>query len=72
MKFTDTELNVIAYAIDELIRQGWKKHGTLTIEEALTVASKLRFRDYCERHGITYEQMDDLDFEQAYREEYEA
>lgn len=72
MEFSELELKVIAYAIDELVRQGWKKHGTLTIEEASTIASKLRFRDYCKRHNITYEQMDDLDFEQAYREEYEA
>ena len=72
MEFSELEMNVILYAVRTIKEQGWQKHGTLTAEIAAHVASKLRFRGYCERHGITYEQMTEDDFEEAYREETEA
>ena len=51
MKFTEKELN--------------KFLGSTTIVEMMTLANKMRYAEYCERHGIAYEDMTDEDFVDA-------
>lgn len=43
--------------------------GSIGNEEASKLYSQLKYEDYCVKHGITYEEMDDSDFERAYEEE---
>ena len=43
--------------------------GNLTIDEMQHLHSELRHEEYCERHHITYDEMTDDDFEDAYLEE---
>ena len=62
--------------LDELMKMGYKKlnsiFGTLTIEDMQLLHSKLHYNDYCERHGVKYEEMTDEDYIRAYEEEEEA
>ena len=51
MKFTEKELN--------------KFLGSTTIVEMMTLANKMRYAEYYERHGIAYEDMTDEDFVDA-------
>ena len=46
--------------------------GSETIKEMSALYSKLKFEPFCERHGIRFEDMDEFDYETAYREEWEA
>lgn len=43
--------------------------GSIGNEEASKLYNRLKYEDYCIKHGITYEEMDDGDFERAYEEE---
>ena len=44
--------------------------GSETIKEMRTLYDKLHYEDYCERRGITYEEMTEEDFIDAYEHEY--
>lgn len=44
--------------------------GSITIEEMMKLRHKLEHEDYCDRHGIKYEDMTEEDFERAYEERY--
>lgn len=55
-KKRDTELNMYL--------------GSETIKEMRTLYDKLRYEEYCERRGITYEEMTEEDFIDAYEHEY--
>ena len=55
-KKRDTELNMYL--------------GSETIKEMRTLYDKLRYEEYCERRGITYEEMKEEDFIDAYEHEY--
>lgn len=44
--------------------------GSITIEEMMKLRNKLEHEDYCDRHGIEYEDMTEEDFERAYEERY--
>lgn len=44
--------------------------GSETIKEMRTLYDKLRYEEYCERRGITYEEMTEEDFIDAYEHEY--
>lgn len=46
--------------------------GSLTIQEMQEMYSRLEYEDYCNDHGIKYEDMTDDDFIQACLEKYEA
>lgn len=52
--FTDDEMN--------------KFMGSETIKEMKALQQKLYYSDYCEEHGITYEDMTEDDFMQEYEE----
>ena len=39
--------------------------GSLTIPEIHTLYTKIKYWDYCKRHGIRFEDMTDDDFESA-------
>lgn len=76
MILSERELCTVTAVLEELLRKPYselnKVYGTLTIKEMSELYCKLEYRDYCEEHGIAFEDMDDLDFEQAYREKWEA
>lgn len=74
-KFTNDEERLVFVVLDELMKMGYKKlntvFGTLTIEDIQVLHSKLHYNDYCERHGVKYEEMTDEDYIRAYEEEEE-
>lgn len=76
MTFTDKEQRTIFAVVSALAHLPWKEQnkiiGSATITELSMLYSKIKFAPYCERHGIRYEDMTDSDFEDAYREEWEA
>ena len=45
--------------------------GSITIEEMKKLYYKLKYEDFCEKRGITYEQMTPEDYEDAAFEEME-
>ena len=72
MELTDRERDLVCGILGELLGQQYKTLnqflGSETIKEMQTLHSKMYWDDYCKRHGIKYEDMDDFDFERAYRE----
>lgn len=74
MTLTKKEKKVVLAVFSELL--GRKYHelntflGTETINEMQVLCSKLRHEEYCERRGITYEEMTEEDFIDAYEHEY--
>lgn len=76
MVLSERELTVVTAVFDDLLRKPYSELNTFigseTIEEMSELFCKLRHRHYCERHGITYEDMDEFDFEREYAEEWEA
>lgn len=73
--FNRDEERLVFVVLDELMKMGYKKlnsfFGTLTIEDIQLLHSKLHYNDYCERHGVKYEEMTDEDYIRAYEEEEE-
>lgn len=69
MKFTEKELRTIEAVFDSLSKLEYaelnKFLGSMTIVEMMTLANKMRHAEYCERHGIAYEDMTDEDFVDA-------
>lgn len=76
MTFTEREINVIAAVMLELSRMHDddlnRIIGSETIKDVHKLSSKLYHREYCDKHGIRFEDMTDADFEQAYFERFES
>lgn len=75
MTFTDREVRTIKAVLNDLVLnfsddQLHKFIGSETIKEMKTLERKLHYADYCERHGIAYEDMTEEDQMYAYEEEY--
>lgn len=74
MTLSDRELGTVLAVFDSVMHRNdlnsWL--GSLTIEEMSKLYHKLRYRGYCESHGITYEEMTEDDFMSAYFEEQEG
>lgn len=69
MNFSENEVRTIEVVFDELSRMDYSKLnsflGSMTIKDVVALACKLRHAGYCERHGISYEDMTEEDFEIA-------
>lgn len=76
MKFTEQEQRTILAVLDGVLQLPYREQnkiiGSLTIEDASRLYSKMKYTPYCERHGIAYEDMTEEDFEDAYREEWDS
>lgn len=74
MELSKSEINVLRNVLSEALwdRDIHKKFGGITIEEMNKLFVKFRYADYCERHGITFEEMTEDDFERAYFEDCEG
>lgn len=74
MTLTKKEKRVVLAVFDELNKKRDAELnmylGSETIKEMRTLYDKLRYEDYCERRGITYEEMTEEDFIDAYEHEY--
>lgn len=74
MTLTKKEKRVVLAVFSALL--GRKYHelntflGTETINEMQVLCCKLQHEEYCERRGITYEEMTEEDFIDAYEHEY--
>lgn len=74
MTLTKKEKRVVLAVFSTLL--GRKYHeldtflGSETIKEMQILYSKLRHEEYCKRRGITYEEMTEEDFIDAYEHEY--
>ena len=74
MTLTKKEKIVVLAVFDELNKKRNAELnmylGSETIKEMRTLYDKLRYEEYCERRGITYEEMTEEDFIDAYEHEY--
>lgn len=74
MTLTKKEKRVVLAVFDELNKKRDAELnmylGSETIKEMRTLYDKLRYEEYCERRGITYEEMTEEDFIDAYEHEY--
>jgi len=74
-KFTRDDERLIEGVFYELLRMPYSKLntilGSLTIQEVQNLHSRLHYNDYCERHGVKFEEMTDEDYIRAYEEEEE-
>ena len=74
MKLTAAEMRTIEAVICEVARMPYSQMntflGSMTCKEVAALAHKFQYADYCERHGVEYEDMTADDFEQAYMEMY--
>lgn len=74
MTLTKKEKKVVLAVFDELNKKRDAELnmylGSETIKEMRTLYDKLRYEEYCERRGITYEEMTEEDFIDAYEHEY--
>lgn len=73
MTFTDREVKTIKAVLNDLVinfsdDELHKFIGSETIKDMKTLERKLYYSDYCEEHGITYEDMTIDDFIQEYEE----
>lgn len=76
MVLTERELTIVQSVFEELLYRKYSELngylGSETIKEMQKLYSKLSHREYCERHGIKYEDMTEFDFEAEYAERWEA
>ena len=76
MKLTEEELKTIECALSVLA--GMKTNdlrnlcGSILMKDILELEGKFRYRDYCERHGVKFEELTDDDFMREYYERYEC
>ena len=73
MEFTNKEVKTIKAVFNTLLMtfQDYELNrfmGSETIERMKALEQKLYYSDYCEENGITYEEMTEDDFIQAYEE----
>lgn len=75
INFTEKEYRTIEAVFDSLAHLDWdevnKFLGSMTIKEVWALNQKMRYDGYCKRNGISYEEMTDDDFVDAYLEENE-
>ena len=71
---TDLEKRTVRAVFHELLKKPYAELntflGSITIEEMQKLYSKLKYEGYCKDHEITYEEMTEDDFIQAYEEGY--
>lgn len=76
MELTRREKAVVEHVLSELLMHKYQDlnliFGTETIKEMQKLYGKLTYADFCERHGVAYEDMTEADYEQAYREKWES
>ena len=76
MTLTANEKRTVLAVFEELNKRKYSELntflGSITIREMQALYQKLRYEGYCERHGITYEEMTDDDFIDAAMDEAEA
>ena len=76
MTLTAKEKRTVLVVFEELNKKGYSELntflGSITIKEMQTLCQKLRYEEYCERHGIAYEEMTEDDFIDAAMEDAEA
>ena len=76
MTLTANEKRTVLAVFEELNKRKYSELntflGSITIREMQALYQKLRYEGYCERHGITYEEMTDDDLLDAAMEEAEA
>ena len=69
MTLTANEKRTVIAVFDELTKMPYGQLntflGSITINEMHELYRKMRYEDYCEKHGIRYEDMTDDDFEDA-------
>ena len=74
MTLSEKEKRVVLGVFGELMGRKYSELDTFlgseTIKEMQTLYSKLRHEEYCKRRGITYEEMTEEDFIDAYEHEY--
>ena len=70
MELTRRELNIMQEVLADAMMSR-NKFGSITMQEIGKLYSKIRYSDYCERHGLTYEEMTEDDFMRCYFEENE-
>lgn len=75
MTLTHEEKMTVLAVFGELLRKPDRELntflGSMTIEEMHKLYGKLHYEDYCEEHGIKYEDMTEEDFIDAYLKENE-
>ena len=74
MTLTSDEKRTVLAVFDELVRMDYSKLnmflGSMTIADMQHLYSKLKYEAYCEKNGITYEEMTEDDFADAYAQGY--
>ena len=74
MTLSEKEKRVVLGVFGELMGRKYSELDTFlgseTIKEMQTLYSKLQYEEYCKRRGITYEEMTEDDFVDAYEHEY--
>ena len=73
MELTNKEVKTLKAVLYDLVTtfQDYELHrfmGSETIKEMKKLQQKLYYLDYCEEHGIKYEDMTEDDFIQEYEE----
>jgi len=73
MELTNKEVKTLKAVLYDLVTtfQDYELNrfmGSETIKEMKKLQQKLYYLDYCEEHGITYEEMTEDDFIQEYEE----
>lgn len=77
MVFTEKEKKTVMAVFSSLVMSHNSTElntflGSETIKELYALYEKMKYEPYCERHGIRFEDMDEFDYEMAYREEWET
>ena len=73
MELTDREITIVRAVFNDLIMKFTDRElntfiGSETIKEMKALQQKLYYSDYCNEHGIAYEDMTEDDFMQEYEE----
>lgn len=73
MTLTDREVKTLKATLYDLVTTFSDKElnkfmGSETIKEMKALQQKLYYNDYCEEHGIAYEEMTEDDFMNEYEE----
>lgn len=70
---TREEKRTVLAVFTELLKMDYDKLngflGSLTIKEMQDLWHKLRYEDYCKKHGIDHRDMTDEDYIRAYEED---
>ena len=76
MTLTNNEKRTVLSVFGELVNRPYEELntflGSITIREMTDLYKKLKYEGYCEKRGISYEEMTPDDFEEAGLEEARA